>query len=130
MTNLFSKLFNRLVSYDDSRRVLNLTRKLIRENWDTASTVYLSIAPKPFNFEKRFVLGQLEFYIFRGIRADLIKVKFVDTHESIVESDTKESVVEFVDQSHQFHEMMGVNDVHIKIKYKRFLNAIQTINPG
>lgn len=108
-------------AYFDRKRVLRLTRRLIKENWETAETRELMSFTQRYNIEKKFVLGKLHFSIFRGIRGDLIEVKFANKNTD---------VISYVDQSHQYNYMLGVNDVYINITYERFLNAIQTVNKG
>lgn len=111
------KLYKSYVDYLDRGRILKLTRKLIKDNWETASTDVFN----SYCFEKKFTVGKLHFSVLRAIRADLIEVRF------IVEDS---NVIAYVDQSHQYNNMLGINDVEISITYKDFLNAIQTSNTG
>jgi len=116
MKNFIQTYFARIKTQNNNQRIIAHVQRLIADNWSTATTKNYSNFTTERNLEKTFSVGTLDFRVFRGFRGDLIEVSLKD-----------EMVVEYVDQSHQYDGLMGLNDIVIHITKEEFENAIQTI---
>lgn len=117
MKNFIKSFIEKHKIRNECRWIIRVTRSLIKSNWDSASTKYLSKFTTERKLEKTFHVGSLKFVVFRGFRGDLVEV-FLNG----------ELAVAYVDQSHQYEGLMGLNDIVIYVSKEEYKNAMQTIN--
>lgn len=117
-------MFNKLIVWWNERRAKALRRKernkiiktideIIKSKWDSVPNEQLTSWQSDEIFEKTFNVGNLRIRYTRLIRGDLITV-YIGENE----------VGGWVDQSHAYSNLLGMNGVELKFSYEDLQNAM------
>jgi len=106
------KLEQRRKAKDEWLTILAI-RSLVYANWNTAKTEYYRSYTKEHSFDKKFTVGTVDVEFFREIRGDLVTAKIGDR-----------VIVAFVDQSHAYPGILGINDPTVNVTLAELHAAI------
>lgn len=104
-SNWFNRKIQNYLTRRNNRKVVKILQKIILEDWEEIYETYLG--ESKYAFEKVFKRRDLTIRFTRLLRGDLIEA-FIGEKE----------IASWVDQSHQYSGLMGLNDVLINVDAK------------